>query len=592
LLLLVQALDGSVDIGKVPFHRILPVLKDLLGEAIERVVVRFEVKLPVRLEKAPVFLQERGSCQTLLGPLLLRLGVGECEPYPVHFIPTEERIDEFDTGAQEANVIEPFLEGLFRPGPDAIPFDVDPEEIGVGIAAGQFNGILALSTGQLQIERTRMGKEGVLPTPSELVPTLKEFFQIGLENVLEAPYFLEFRQFTFPHFSGLDPCKINYLGALSQAPECELMADKKRILVAPLDWGLGHATRCIPIIRSLKELGAEVLIGTSDKALSLLRREFPDLPYVEMPSYKVDYPKDGNMAFHMFRLAPRIRKAIKKEHKELERLVREQKLDGVISDNRLGLSNKRVPTVLITHQLFIRTPRFRWAVDRLNRHYISRFDECWIPDEADVHENLSGALSHGTELPQGLSFIGPLSRFWKSEEANEEEASDVPKRDPRIVGLVSGPEPQRGMFADIVNEELKDRDLRATLVTGLPQKKGRKKETTRISEFDHLPTEELQKAIEEADLVISRSGYSTIMDLAALGKKAVLVPTPGQSEQEYLALYHDKKDHFPSFKQDDFDLGQALERIDRYRGVHLPPRHEDLKERLAEFLGVGAPSSP
>ncbi len=362
------------------------------------------------------------------------------------------------------------------------------------------------------------------------------------------------------------------------------MSDSKRILVAPLDWGLGHATRCIPVIKELQRLGAEVLIGTSDKALALLRQEFPELPYVEMPSYKVDYPRNGNMTFHMLRLAPRIRNAIKKEHKALDRYIREYGVHGVISDNRLGLYNKKIPTVLITHQLYIRTPRFSRAADRINRHYISRFDQCWVPDVADVHENLSGALSHGKDLPKGLTFIGPLSRFSKGAENPTGTEGKSGKDRTRVLGLISGPDPQRGMLAESLNEELKDLDLNATMVTGMPQKGAGKKESPRIREFHHLCTEDLQKELETADLVISRSGYSTIMDLATMGKKAVLIPTPGQTEQEYLALYHDKKRHFLSVQQDAFDLQEALEQTPNYEGVHLPPRPEELRERLKELL--------
>ncbi len=359
------------------------------------------------------------------------------------------------------------------------------------------------------------------------------------------------------------------------------MEDKKRILVAPLDWGIGHATRCIPIIEELKAMGHEVLLGTSGKALALLRREFPDLPFIEMPSYKVDYPKDGNMAFHMLRLAPRIRRAIKKEHKALDHHIKEKGIDAVISDNRLGLHNKKVPTVLITHQLFIRTPRFRWAVDRLNRHYISHFDQCWVPDVADVHDNLSGSLSHGRELPQGISFIGPLSRFYRKEKDGMNEQK-VRKR-PKVLGLISGPEPQRGMFAESLNEELKELELDATMVTGMPQKGKAKKESPWIREFNHLTTEDLLDELLDADLVVCRSGYSTIMDLAAIGQKAVMIPTPGQTEQEYLALYHDKKRHFQAMQQDAFDLNEALEKKDSYQGVYLPPQLEEVRSQLKEL---------
>lgn len=363
------------------------------------------------------------------------------------------------------------------------------------------------------------------------------------------------------------------------------MAEPKRILVAPLDWGLGHATRCIPIIKELKALGAEVWIGTSGKALALLRQEFPELPYFEMPSYQVDVPKDGRMTLHMFRLAPRISRAVRKEHQVLDRAIKQYGLDAVISDNRLGLWTKKVPTVLITHQLFIQTPRFRWSIERIHRHYISRFDQCWVPDVADVHENLSGALSHGKELPKGISFIGPLSRFHREPESRSgDESSNEEKRRTRVLGLISGPEPQRGMFADTLNEELKDLDLDATLVTGSPEKGEGKKESPRIREFHHLKRDELQEELRRADIIISRSGYSTIMDLAAMGRRAVLIPTPGQSEQEYLALYHHKKRHFLSMEQDAFDLKEALERVKTSYGIHLPPRPEELREKLRELL--------
>ncbi|MFB6257875.1 MAG: glycosyltransferase [Flavobacteriales bacterium] len=360
------------------------------------------------------------------------------------------------------------------------------------------------------------------------------------------------------------------------------MEDKPRILVAPLDWGLGHATRCIPLIQELRDSGAEVLIGTSEHSMALLKQEFPDLTFLEMPGYKVSYPRDGNMAFHMLKLAPRIRRAVKKEHKALDRYIESHHIDAVISDNRLGLFNKRVPTVLITHQLFIQTPRFRWAAERLNRHYISRFDQCWVPDVADVHENLSGALSHGTELPKGLAFIGPLSRF--SLNGGQGYSGNEQNDRTRVLGLISGPEPQRGMLAETLNEELKDLDLDATLVTGMPQKGKGKKESPRIRKFHHLPTNELQRELMRADLIVSRSGYSTIMDLAAVGRKAVLIPTPGQSEQEYLALYHDKKRHFLQMQQDRFELKDAMKDMEAYHGVHLPPRPEELRERLKDLI--------
>ena len=302
---------------------------------------------------------------------------------------------------------------------------------------------------------------------------------------------------------------------------------KKRVLVAPLDWGLGHATRSIPIIRELQLKGCEVIIASSSDALVLLKAEFPNLDFFELPSYKATYSRTIPLVIKVFLQLPKFLSVKWNEHGEIERIVKEHQIDLVISDNRYGCWTKRVPTVFITHQINIQMPfALKWMqgiINYFNHRQIRKFGHCWVPDFPN--DRLTGKLTESGKLP--VKFIGMLSRFSKT------KTDDVFDYD--YLALVSGPEPQRTIFEQKIRlcfSELKGRKI---LVRGLP---GMSEEIVKLSDWDeacHLSADKLQHVIEQSELVICRSGYSSVMDLAALGKKAVFVPTPGQTEQEYLA---------------------------------------------------------
>src|SRR5687767_12164171 len=183
---------------------------------------------------------------------------------------------------------------------------------------------------------------------------------------------------------------------------------KKRILVAPLDWGLGHAARCIPIIRHLLEKGCEVVIGADGRPLELLEGEFPQLEVALMPGYRITYPKSGSMVLRIAAQVPKILHGIRREHLLLGKIIQEKKIDAVISDNRYGLWNKKIPCVFITHQLMIKSPFGEKLIHRLNKNYIRRFTECWVPDEEG---EWSGDLGSKFALPPNGKYIGILSRF-------------------------------------------------------------------------------------------------------------------------------------------------------------------------------------
>lgn len=352
------------------------------------------------------------------------------------------------------------------------------------------------------------------------------------------------------------------------------MINQKTILVCPLDWGLGHATRCIPIVYEFMNLGYNVIIGTSGKQKALLQQEFPKLTFLELKGYEIEYPKLGSMTLKMLLQLPKINTAIKEEHLWLTKIIDEHQIDLVVSDNRYGLWSNKVKSILITHQVFVKAPLGEWMIEQILKRHFDNFDEIWIPDN-EGENNLSGDLSHKKSLPDKFKFIGILSRF-----SNHSVTSSVPplcgtyrevgKEEYDIMAIISGPEPQRTIFENIILKQVENSDLRGILVRGLPDSNEELKiENEKLKVFKHLSKEEFLNYLQKSKVVISRSGYSTIMDLAALGKKAILVPTPGQTEQEYLAKYHFEKGQFYTQTQHEFDLVKAIEEFENYKGMRM-----------------------
>lgn len=333
-------------------------------------------------------------------------------------------------------------------------------------------------------------------------------------------------------------------------------------MVCPLDWGLGHATRCVPIIRALLDRQVEVVIGADGGPLALLQQEFPDLEYIVFPGYKVTYPANGRMALHMARLAPSILRSIRNEHYALKKLVVEHQLDAVISDNRFGLWHPTLPTLYMTHQINIKANWLEGVLGSVHQKYINRFSVCWVPDVAGA-ENLSGDLAHKFPLPSNARWVGVLSRFFTKEITLTSLQYDV-------MAIISGPEPQRSTWEQLVLEQLYRSDLKALVVTGNAEKKISKK-SGNATIVSHLSAKEMRNSIMSSEVVLCRSGYSSVMDLSALGAKAMLVPTPGQTEQEYLARYHHEKGHFFSQTQSQFDLSVALEAAKDFKGIRMQP---------------------
>lgn len=333
-----------------------------------------------------------------------------------------------------------------------------------------------------------------------------------------------------------------------------------KVLVAPLDWGLGHATRCVPIIKELITQGCTVIIAAAGAQKTILQEEFPKLSFVEVPGFRVKYGK--NRAFTLLKIIfaiPKILIGIKQENEWLRGFSAREGLDLVISDNRYGLAGAGVFSVFITHQLAIRTSLGAFAdalLRRMNYGFIRRFSLCWVPDVAG-EENLAGKLSHPARMPGvEVRYIGWLSRLGSEVDGR---AGGPGAEEYDLLVLLSGPEPQRTILEEMVVRQLGPGMGRVVIVRGLP--KGGEGLTVPggVVAFDYLSGRELGNVIARSRVVLARSGYSTVMDLVYLRRSAVYIPTPGQPEQEYLALHLEQRGMGVRMRQRDFSLSLALE---------------------------------
>ncbi len=323
--------------------------------------------------------------------------------------------------------------------------------------------------------------------------------------------------------------------------------NKKTVLVAPLNWGLGHATRCIPIINCLLEKEVEVLIASDGAALDLLKKEFPSLPAFPLPAYDVRYTYN-NMTVNMLLQFPKIRRAIKQEYQVIQNLVATQDIQIIISDNRFGCYAPSTYNVFMTHQLNIMAP-FAFAEKAIawwNKKSLQRFDLCWVPDFEEA-PGLAGRLSHPSPVER-VQYIGPLSRMKKLTVEKKYDA----------VTILSGPEPQRTRLEELILEQSSKLSYQILLVRGLLKDKSALRQEGNVSIVGHLTSEALEMAIAESAVVIARSGYTTVMDLVALGERGILVPTPGQTEQEYLGELYGEVGRFVVKTQDGLNLESNL----------------------------------
>ena len=313
----------------------------------------------------------------------------------------------------------------------------------------------------------------------------------------------------------------------------------KKIIIAPLNWGLGHATRCVPIIKELLKTNFLPIIASDGDALLFLRSEFPTLDFIVLPSYNISYGK--NLKWGLFKKTPNILKAVRQEYRIISQYLNSNTdVIGIISDNRFGVHSKKVPSVYITHQINVFSGVFTPITSYFHQLVIKKFDECWIPDEEN--SLVSGKLSL-TSKNLNQKYIGVLSRFKKQ---------DIPKTIDILI-ILSGPEPNRSYLENKLLTSFNKSSKQICLIQGKIEETQKITYINTIKIVNFMLSDELEKTINSSDKIICRAGYSSILDLISLEKKAILIPTKNQTEQEYLAEYLEKNEYFSFIKEDEID---------------------------------------
>lgn len=288
--------------------------------------------------------------------------------------------------------------------------------------------------------------------------------------------------------------------------------------------------------------------------MALFRKEMPGLSYISFPGFKPAYSRFLPQYLSLLFKIPALLYHIIVEHRRLKRILSEYSVDIIISDNRFGLWNRKITSVYITHMPLVPFPgsfKFLEPIGvLLHRQIIKKYTLCFIPDlPGDL--NLSGRLSHNIKLPDNVRFIGILSRFTDA----DKNIFDNNIKFQHNTVILSGPEPQREILKQKLIALLKNKEPKTVMFEGNPKNAGEISGYGNIAFYSHLPTVHMKEMIESSDLIITRSGYTTLMELVSLNLSALIIPTPGQTEQEYLAKYLAEKGWFSTIPQNQIKDG-------------------------------------
>ena len=355
----------------------------------------------------------------------------------------------------------------------------------------------------------------------------------------------------------------------------------KHVLVSPLSWGLGHATRDLPIIRYLQARGHHVTVAATGRALSLLQREAPQCDFVEIEDYPTPYSATRYFVPKFLAMSPIMLKAIMREKRAFAKILKTRRFDLILSDNRFNIRSADTPSFVISHQLRFMTPpklrTFEFLTEFFNWIYLRPFDRIIVPDAADDTQNLTGRMSHQMRWLKSnkIYYAGVLAGVARM---------NVPE-DVDLFISISGPEPQRTEFERIVMDHVREIKLGRIVITlGKPEVKDVQQMTDNITVYGYLDRQGQQEMMNRARMVVCRSGYTTVMELAELGKKALMIPTPGQTEQEYLGRYYQEQGFYHSVSQYSLDLPRDIEMARQMTGVPFKTNTQANLERLYNDL--------
>jgi len=355
----------------------------------------------------------------------------------------------------------------------------------------------------------------------------------------------------------------------------------KRVLVAPLDWGAGHATRCIPVIRELIAQNVTPVLAGSKTVLARFNAEFPNLEQVHLPDQHIKYSKILPAWLAILLQTRNIVRVIEKEHQHLKTILIENKIDALISDNRYGLSGSGVPSVIITHQLNLQIPfllkPFGFVTQNFIDKKLSAFDEIWIPD-VNRKPNLSGKLSE-IKQHKNVQYIGPLSRF-KTALSTEQIRYD-------LAIILSGPAPQPEIMLQKILVNLPTSVTQIAVLSSIKYAVLESRNNFNIHWLTNASDTEFSNCLSASTFIIARSGYSTLMDLVRLNRNALLIPTPGQTEQIYLARHFQDHFGFVALHQSKITRHNIASKINDLKLKNrqtFPNQENNLKEVLQNFL--------
>ncbi len=344
---------------------------------------------------------------------------------------------------------------------------------------------------------------------------------------------------------------------------------KPSVCISPLDWGLGHATRCISLIKAFESLDYQIYIATEGYHEAILKEAIPSATFLKLKGYRIKYAKNGFLLpLVLFLQLPKIVISIISEYRWLQKAQKRYQFDLIISDNRFGFFHSSISSVFITHQLNVQTP-YAWTTNlfqKIQYAWLKNFTACWIPD-IEGKNNLAGILANPQKKPTTrLWYMGCLARLM------QEQNIDAPTNSNKNVflGIISGPEPQRTVLENLLWDSGNNLQLNFALVAGTPLNNNAFKKTNHSIIYPHLSGEELVKQIQDAAYIFCRGGYTTLMELIPFRKKLILIPTPGQTEQIYLGKLWQKNGWAICYDQAEFDLAKALEKANSFNFVQAP----------------------
>ncbi|MFP4223274.1 MAG: glycosyltransferase [Phycisphaeraceae bacterium] len=358
----------------------------------------------------------------------------------------------------------------------------------------------------------------------------------------------------------------------------------RRILFGTSSWGLGHATRDLVLIRALLEAGCEVTVVATGPALKVLRGELGErCDYLDWPDMPSTISR-STIGFYVKTISfiPRIFLAWFDEKRRLRKLLRDRPIDVVISDHRYGLVTDAVPCFFISHSPRYIAPWRSWFMETCMELFVAAWlrpaEKLLVPDHDQ--RGLSGDMSHKTRFfpREKMVFLGQLSSLSLPD--------DPPGQDIDTFISISGPEPQRTRFQAKVLGQLGRLKGRTVVTLGLPGREPpRVKDVPANVEIHaYLGRAEQQRMMLRSRLVVCRSGYTTLMELAELGRPALLVPTPAQTEQLYLAKTLREQGLFHSVKQSELDLSRDIPLARERPGYQGPAPTRTSAERFLETV--------